>query len=75
MLINFYGENDNFYFDNFYVIFVLLCWFYEVKMCNDNEIIVWGSGKLMCEFLYVDDMVVVSIYVMELVDDIYVVNI
>lgn len=75
MLINLYGLYDNFYLDNLYVILVLLCCFYEVVQSYVLEVVVWGSGMLMCEFLYVDDMVVVSIYVMELVCEVWQENI
>ncbi|ELI8127587.1 GDP-L-fucose synthase family protein [Yersinia enterocolitica] len=74
MPTNLYGENDNFHPDNSHVIPALLRRFHEVKMRNDNEIIVWGSGKPMREFLHVDDMAAASIYVMELADDIYAAN-
>lgn len=75
MLINLYGLYDNFYLSNLYVILVLLCCFYEVMVQNVLDVVVWGSGILMCEFLYVDDMVVVSIYVMELVYEVWLENI
>ncbi|AJI81760.1 TPA: GDP-L-fucose synthase [Yersinia enterocolitica] len=74
MPTNLYGENDNFHPDNSHVIPALLRRFHEAKMRNDNEIIVWGSGKPMREFLHVDDMAAASIYVMELADDIYAAN-
>ncbi|MCY1686345.1 GDP-L-fucose synthase [Yersinia enterocolitica] len=74
MPTNLYGENDNFHPDNSHVIPALLRRFHEAKMRNDNEIIVWGSGEPMREFLHVDDMAAASIYVMELADDIYAAN-
>ncbi|CFQ16877.1 GDP-fucose synthetase [Yersinia enterocolitica] len=74
MPTNLYGENDNFHPDNSHVIPALLRRFHEAKMRNDNEIIVWGSGKPMREFLHVDDMAAARIYVMELADDIYAAN-
>ncbi|HHL2658770.1 TPA: GDP-L-fucose synthase family protein [Yersinia enterocolitica] len=74
MPTNLYGENDNFHPDNSHVIPALLRRFHEAKIRNDNEIIVWGSGKPMREFLHVDDMAAASIYVMELADDIYAAN-
>lgn len=74
MPTNLYGENDNFHPENSHVIPALLRRFHEAKMRNDSEIIVWGSGKPMREFLHVDDMAAASIYVMELADDIYTAN-
>lgn len=74
MPTNLYGENDNFHSENSHVIPALLRRFHEAKMRNDNEIIVWGTGKPMREFLHVDDMAAASIHVMELADDVYTTN-
>lgn len=74
MPTNLYGENDNFHSENSHVIPALLRRFHEAKMQNENEIIVWGTGNPMREFLHVDDMAAASIYVMELADDIYIAN-
>ncbi|MFW5389007.1 GDP-L-fucose synthase [Yersinia sp. 2542 StPb PI] len=74
MPTNLYGENDNFHSENSHVIPALLRRFHEAKMRNDNEIIVWGTGKPMREFLHVDDMAAASIHVMELADDAYTTN-
>jgi GDP-L-fucose synthase len=56
MPTNFYGSNDNFYPENIHVIPSLIRRFHEAKLNNDKEIMAWGSGKPMGEFLYVDDM-------------------
>ena len=66
MPTNLYGENDNFHQDNSHVIPGLLCRFHEAKLRGDKEVVVWGSGKPMREFLYVDDMAAASVHVMEL---------
>jgi len=66
MPTNLYGENDNFHPDNSHVVPALLRRFHEAKLRGDKEVIVWGSGNPMREFLYVDDMAQASIYVMEL---------
>ena len=41
------------------------------RLRNDDEVIVWGTGKAMREFLYVDDMAAACIYVMKLNKIIY----
>ncbi|CNI15929.1 GDP-L-fucose synthase [Yersinia mollaretii] len=71
MPTNLYGENDNFHPENSHVIPALLRRFYEAKMRDDKEMVVWGTGKPMREFLHVDDMAAASVHVMELSDQIY----
>lgn len=71
MPTNLYGINDNFHPENSHVIPGLMRRFHEAKINNDSEIIVWGSGDAMREFLYVDDMAKASLYVLELDKDVY----
>lgn len=66
MPTNLYGENDNFHPKNSHVIPALLRRFHEAKLNGDAEVVAWGSGKPMREFLHVDDMAAASIYVMHL---------
>lgn len=66
MPTNLYGENDNFHPDNSHVIPAMLRRFHNAKINNDERVVVWGSGKPMREFLYVDDMAQASIHVMNL---------
>jgi GDP-L-fucose synthase len=66
MPTNLYGAHDNFHPENSHVIPALLRRFHEAKLNNDEEVIAWGSGKPMREFLYVDDMADASIHVMNL---------
>ncbi|MFT5852193.1 MAG: GDP-L-fucose synthase [Colwellia sp.] len=71
MPTNLYGAHDNFHPENSHVIPALLRRFHEAKLNNDKEVIAWGSGKPMREFLYVDDMADASIHVMNLDKSIY----
>ncbi|WP_283771406.1 GDP-L-fucose synthase [Shewanella sp. 10B] len=71
MPTNLYGENDNFHPENSHVIPALLRRFHEAKLNGDAQVIAWGSGKPMREFLHVDDMAAASIYVMNLQQAIY----
>jgi GDP-L-fucose synthase len=66
MPTNLYGPNDNFHPDNSHVIPALLRRFHEAVLHRNTEVIIWGSGTPMREFLHVDDMAVASIYVMSL---------
>ena len=71
MPTNLYGENDNFHPQNSHVIPALIRRFHEAKLSNQLEVVAWGSGKPMREFLHVDDMASASIHVMNLSNDIY----
>lgn len=75
MPTNLYGQNDNFHPENSHVIPAMMQRFHEAKLANAREVVVWGSGKPMREFLHVDDMAAASIYVMELDDSTYSENI
>lgn len=74
MPTNLYGENDNFHPDNSHVIPALMRRFHEAKLNNDKEVVVWGTGAPMREFLFVDDMAAASIHVMELDNNTYQAN-
>ncbi|MFW8590329.1 GDP-L-fucose synthase [Glaciecola sp. 2405UD65-10] len=71
MPTNLYGAHDNFHPENSHVIPALLRRFHEAKLNGDQEVIAWGSGKPMREFLYVDDMADASIHVMNLAKSSY----
>ena len=74
MPTNLYGPHDNFHPSNSHVIPALVRRFHEAKLANAAEVVVWGSGTPMREFLYVDDMAAASVHVMELADEIYQAN-
>lgn len=74
MPTNLYGENDNFHPDNSHVIPALMRRFHEAKLNNYKEVVVWGTGTPMREFLFVDDMAAASIHVMELDNETYQTN-
>ncbi|GAC14101.1 GDP-L-fucose synthase [Aliiglaciecola lipolytica] len=74
MPTNLYGENDNFHPENSHVIPALIRRFHEAKLEGKPEVVAWGSGKPMREFLHVDDMAAASIYVMQLDNETYEAN-
>lgn len=71
MPTNLYGINDNFHEENSHVIPALIQRFHNAKMNNDDKVIVWGSGQVKREFMYVDDMATASLFVLELKKEIY----
>jgi len=56
MPTNLYGQNDNYDLNNSHVLPALVRKFHEAKMNNHSEVVLWGSGKPLREFLYVDDL-------------------
>lgn len=74
MPTNLYGENDNFHPENSHVIPAMMRRFHEAKLRGDKEVVVWGTGNPMREFLHVDDMAAASIHVMQLDNKTYQAN-
>tara|TARA_B110000008_G_scaffold260827_1_gene281741 strand:- start:1084 stop:2052 length:969 start_codon:yes stop_codon:yes gene_type:complete len=74
MPTNLYGVNDNFHSENSHVVPALISRFYEAKAKNVTEVVVWGSGKVKRDFLYVDDMAKAALFVFALSKDIYQLN-
>lgn len=66
MPTNLYGPGDNYHLENSHVIPALIRRFHEAKESNAPEVVIWGSGTPMREFLYVDDMAAASVHVMNL---------
>lgn len=71
MPTNLYGPHDNFHRENSHVIPALMRRFHEAARAQTPEVVVWGSGKPMREFLHVDDMAAACVHVMEAADDVY----
>ena len=69
MPTNLYGPGDNFHAENSHVLPALLRRFHEAKLAGAAEVVVWGTGQAMREFLYVDEMAAGSIFVMNLSDE------
>jgi GDP-L-fucose synthase len=71
MPTNLYGINDNFHPENSHVIPALMRRFHEAKLKKASEVVVWGTGNAMREFLFVDDMAAASLFVLELDNETY----
>ena len=56
MPTNLYGPGDNFHPENSHVLPAMLRRFHEAKENKDSEVLCWGDGSPMREFLYVDDL-------------------
>ena len=56
MPTNLYGPNDNFDLENGHVLPVLIRKFVEAQQTNAEEVITWGTGTPLREFLHVEDL-------------------
>ena len=74
MPTNLYGSGDNFYDKNSHVIPALIKRFHEAKISNNKDVLVWGTGNVLREFLYVDDMASASIFVLHVDKELYETN-
>lgn len=75
MPTNLYGPGDNYHPENSHVLPSFVRRFYEAKQIEKSEIICWGSGEPMREFLHVDDLAEACIFLMDNYDDVGWVNI
>jgi GDP-L-fucose synthase len=64
MPTNLYGINDNFDLKTSHVLPALIRKFHEAKLNNDKQVVMWGTGEPMREFLYVDDLADACVYLM-----------
>lgn len=72
MPTNLYGPSDNFHTENSHVIPALIKRFHEAAQRGEPEVVVWGSGSPMREFLHVEDMAEASLFIMNLARSLYV---
>lgn len=65
MPTNLYGPNDNYDLSNSHVLPAMIRKFHEAKNNGTGEVVVWGTGTPMREFLYVDDLAEACYFLME----------
>ncbi|PHT42229.1 putative GDP-L-fucose synthase 2 [Capsicum baccatum] len=75
MPTNLYGRNDNFHPENSHVLPALLRRFHEAKVNGFDEVVVWGSGSPLREFLHVDDLADAVVFLLENYSDLEHVNV
>ena len=66
MPTNLYGPGDNYHPENSHVIPALLRRFHEAAGRGDEEVVIWGSGTPLREFLHVDDLAEACLHLLEL---------
>ncbi len=69
MPTNLYGPNDNYHPENSHVLPALIRRIHEAKETNQPEVVIWGTGTPLREFLHVDDMAQGCLLVMEKYDE------
>ena len=65
MPTNLYGPNDNYDLANSHVLPALIRKAHEAKLQGASDLVVWGSGTPMREFLFVDDLADACVFIME----------
>jgi GDP-L-fucose synthase len=75
MPTNLYGPGDNFHSSNSHVLPALMRRIHEAKVANDPTVTIWGSGKPLREFLFVDDLADAVLFLLENYDDPQTINV
>lgn len=75
MPTNLYGPNDNYDLEKSHVLPALIRKFHEAKKQNLPEVVLWGSGKPLREFMHVDDLADACYYLMQTYNEAGLVNI
>lgn len=68
MPTNLYGPGDNYDLENSHVLPALIRKIHEAKARSDNEVVVWGTGSPLREFLHSDDLADACVFLMERYD-------
>jgi len=68
MPTNMYGPNDNFDLNTSHVLPAFIRKFHEAKEKNQTEVTIWGTGKPLREFLFVEDLADAILFLLENVD-------
>lgn len=75
MPTNLYGPGDNFHPTNSHVVPALIRRFHEAKEAGLPQVVVWGTGTPLREFLHVDDLAEAACFLMDNYDDERIINI
>ncbi|MFZ1519607.1 MAG: GDP-L-fucose synthase [Ignavibacteriaceae bacterium] len=68
MPTNLYGPNDNFNLETSHVLPALIRKFHEAKINGKDSVSIWGTGKPLREFMYVEDLANAIVFMMESID-------
>jgi GDP-L-fucose synthase len=68
MPTNLYGPGDNYHAEHSHVIPAMIRRFHEAKENGDPEVVIWGTGMPLREFLHVDDLASACLRLLEVED-------
>ena len=68
---NLYGPGDNYHIQNSHVVPALIRRIHEAKINNLKQVCIWGTGKPMREFMFIEDMAEACIYLHNLKADVF----
>ncbi|GIK22687.1 MAG: GDP-L-fucose synthase [Ignavibacteriota bacterium] len=73
MPTNLYGPNDNFNLETSHVLPALIRKFHEAKAAEKESVQIWGTGKPLREFMFVEDLANAIVFMMEKInaEDLY----
>lgn len=69
MPTNLYGYNDNYDLENSHVLPALIRKFHEARKNQHHEVVLWGTGKPLREFMHVDDLANACLFLMDNFDE------
>ncbi len=75
MPTNMYGYGDNYHPQNSHVLPALIRRFHEARVENKPEVVIWGTGKPLREFMFSDDLAEACVYLMENYEDPQLINV
>ena len=75
MPTNLYGPGDNFDLEKSHVLPAMIRNFHEAKLKRSPSVTLWGTGKVLREFLHVDDLADACMFLLQEYDDPEIVNI
>jgi len=75
MPTNLYGPNDNFDIESSHVLPAMIRKFHDAKVRGDSEVVLWGDGTPLREFMHVDDLADACVFLMEAYEGNHFINI
>ena len=75
MPTNLYGFGDNYHPQNSHVLPALIRKFHEAKENNSREVVIWGSGTPLREFMFADDLGAACVFLMKNYDEPEIINV
>ena len=75
MPTNLYGPNDNYDLEGSHVLPALIRKFHTAKKNSESQVVIWGTGTPLREFMHVDDLADASLFLMQHYDEADFVNV